>query len=159
MKQQSLEMAKQWADNPYFDLADRQEILDLIAKNDADELTERFYQDLEFGTGGLRSIIGMGRNRINKYNVRKAAQAMANCILKEKPTGASVCISYDCRNFSPEFAKDICSVFAGNSIKAYLFQELTPTPILSYAIRKKQSHAGVMVTASHNPKKYNGFKA
>lgn len=159
MKDQILELAKDWANNAYFDAADRKEIQDLINANEHEELQERFYQDLEFGTGGLRSIIGMGRNRMNKYNVRKAAQAMSECILKEKPIGACVCISYDCRNFSLEFAKEVASVFAGNSIKAYIFRELTPTPILSYAIRYYKAHAGVMITASHNPKKYNGFKA
>lgn len=161
MKEKALELANAWANNPYFDEEDRNEIKDLLASmpESENEITERFHKDLEFGTGGLRSILGMGSNRMNKYNVRKATQAMAN-IVKETFSGElCAAVSYDCRKFSDEFAKEVCSVFAANGIKAYLFTELTPTPMLSYAVRHYDCKAGVMVTASHNPKQYNGFKA
>ena len=151
------ELAKIWAQNPYFDEKDRNELTSIL--DNTKEVTERFYKDLEFGTGGLRSIIGMGSNRINKYNVRKATQAMANQVLKTFGTGKSVAISYDCRNFSDEFSKEAACVFAANGMKVYLFSELTATPLLSFALRKLDCVAGVMITASHNPKEYNGFKA
>lgn len=159
MKEKSYELAKRWANNTYFDEADRQEIADLIEKKDDKEIIERFHKDLEFGTGGLRSIIGMGNNRMNKYNVRKAVQAMANVVLALKPSDPKAAVSYDCRRFSDEFAKEVASVFAANGIKTYIFKELTPTPLLSYAVRYYNCNCGVMITASHNPKAYNGFKA
>ena len=161
MKEKALELAKAWAKNPYFDEKDRLEISALLENEDDNsvELTERFHKDLEFGTGGLRSILGMGSNRMNKYNVRKATQAMANVIKQTFKGELSAAVSYDCRKFSDEFAKEVCSVFAANGIKSYLFSELTPTPMLSYAVRYYGCKAGVMITASHNPKQYNGFKA
>jgi phosphoglucomutase len=159
MKEKSYELAKRWANNTYFDEADRKEIADLIEKKDDKEIIERFHKDLEFGTGGLRSIIGMGNNRMNKYNVRKAVQAMANVVLALKPSDPKAAVSYDCRRFSDEFAKEVASVFAANGIKTYIFKELTPTPLLSYAVRYYNCNCGVMITASHNPKAYNGFKA
>ena len=161
MKARAFELAKSWTSNEYFDEQDRkyiQSLLDNPEKNEQ-EIIESFYQDLEFGTGGMRSIIGLGTNRMNKYNVRRATQAMANTVLAENPTSPCVTISYDCRKYSQEFAKEVCSVFAANGIKAYLFKELTPTPMLSYALRYYKAHAGVMITASHNPKQYNGYKA
>lgn len=159
MKEKSYELAKQWAKSSYFDEADRKEIQELIdAKND-NEIIERFHKDLEFGTGGLRSIIGMGNNRINKYNVRKATQAMATTVLAQNPTEPKAAVSYDCRRFSKEFAQEVASVFAANGIKTFIFKKLTPTPLLSYAVRYYDCKCGVMITASHNPKAYNGFKA
>lgn len=159
MKENSYELAKQWAHNSYFDEIDRQEIKQLISDENDNEIIDRFHKDLEFGTGGLRSIIGMGSNRINKYNVRKATQAMAQTVLALNPKSPKAAISYDCRNFSKEFAMEVAGVFAANGIKAYIFPELTPTPLLSYAVRYYECKCGVMITASHNPKAYNGFKA
>lgn len=159
MKEKSYELAKSWAKNNYFEEADRKEIIDLIETQNDSEIIERFHKDLEFGTGGLRAIIGMGNNRINKYNVRKAVQAMADVVLAQNPKEPKAAVSYDCRNFSFEFAKEVASVFAANGIKAYIFKELTPTPLLSYAVRYHNCACGVMITASHNPKAYNGFKA
>ncbi|MCO4753230.1 MAG: phospho-sugar mutase [Bacteriovoracaceae bacterium] len=161
MKEKSIELAKAWANNTYFDENDRLEIstlLENLTENET-EITERFHKDLEFGTGGLRSILGMGSNRMNKYNVRKATQAMANVVKESFSGNLAAAVSYDCRQFSDEFAKEVCMVFAANGIKAYIFTELTPTPMLSYAVRYYNCKAGVMVTASHNPKQYNGFKA
>lgn len=161
MKDSAFALAKSWANNTYFDEQDRlhiQKLLDDPEKNET-EIIESFYQDLEFGTGGLRSIIGLGSARMNKYNVRRATQAMANIVLQENKNSPCVTVSYDCRKYSSEFAKEVCSVFAANGIKAYLFKELTPTPMLSYALRYYKAHAGVMITASHNPKQYNGYKA
>ena len=161
MKEKAIELAKSWSTNSYFDEPDRNEILSLLkdTENNESELIDRFYKDLEFGTGGLRSIIGMGSNRINKYNVRKAVQAMANVVLALNPIEPKAAVSYDCRNFSIEFAKEVASVFAANGIKTFIFSELTPTPMLSYAVRYYNCKCGVMITASHNPKAYNGFKA
>ena len=160
MKENPIEIAKAWINNLYFDEADRKELEELITKEDIEEINERFSSDLEFGTGGMRSILGMGRNRINKYNIRKATQAMANAARKnQKSDSLKAALSFDCRSFSFEFAKEAASVFAANGIKTYLFKELTPTPILSYAIRYFTTDVGVMITASHNPKQYNGYKA
>ena len=159
MSQAQIYMAKQWATNTYFDQNDRDEITQLIESGNEAEIKERFYQNLEFGTGGLRSIIGMGPNRMNKYNVRKATQALASTALSANPENKVAAVSYDCRRFSDEFAKEVCSVFAANGIKAFMFPELTPTPMLSYAVRHYGACCGVMVTASHNPKDYNGYKA
>lgn len=159
MKENPIDIANTWANNKYFDQADRREIQKIIEKNDSDELTDIFGKDLEFGTGGMRSILGMGRNRMNKYNVRKATQAMANAALVNKKNNYSAAVSYDCRTFSFEFAKEVASVFAANGIKTHIFKELTPTPLLSYAIRYLDADLGVMITASHNPKQYNGYKA
>lgn len=163
MKERSIALAKAWAENLYFEDKDRQEIRTLLddEAGNSVELIERFHKDLEFGTGGLRSILGMGSNRMNKYNVRKATQAMAT-VVKSTFTDSdqlSAAVSFDCRQFSDEFAKEVCMVFAANGIKAYLFSELTPTPMLSYAVRYYGCKTGVMITASHNPKQYNGFKA
>lgn len=156
-----LDTAKLWSANAYFSEGDRKEILDLLASLPANEteITERFYRDLEFGTGGLRAPMGMGRNRMNKYNVRRATQAMSNMILKNFKAPYSAVVSYDSRNRSKEFAKEVAGVFAANGIKAHIFKELTPTPMLSYGVRYFKSQAGIMITASHNPPIYNGFKA
>ncbi len=160
MDQKIIQIAKEWAENPYFLGSDRKEIADLLSdssKNE-NELNERFHRDLEFGTGGLRAPMGMGRNRMNKYNVRRATQALANNVIKHFGTGSAV-VSYDSRNHSKEFAMEVAGVFAANGIKAYLFNSLTPTPMLSFAVRYYNAKCGVMITASHNPPIYNGFKA
>ncbi len=159
MKEKAYKLAKEWANNPYFDQADRDSIQELIDTDQENEIIESFYQDLEFGTGGLRSIIGIGSNRMNKYNVRKATQAMCNIVLKQKKPTLKAAISHDNRRFSKEFAREVASVFAANGIKAFIYPELTPTPMLSYAVRHYNADCGVMLTASHNPKQYNGFKA
>ncbi len=161
MKENAFELARLWSQNSYFDQSDRNEITKLLddPEKNEEEIIDRFYKDLEFGTGGLRSIIGMGSNRINKYNVRKAVQAMADVVLAQNPDDPKAAISYDCRNFSFEFAKEVASVFVANGIKAFIFSDLTPTPMLSYAVRYYDCQCGVMITASHNPKAYNGFKA
>lgn len=160
MDQKIIQNATLWGNNTYFSEADRAEILALLAdlpKNEV-ELTERFYRDLEFGTGGLRAPMGMGQNRMNRYNVRRATQALANNIIKHFGGGSAV-ISYDSRNCSKEFALEAAGVFAANGIKAYVFRALTPTPMLSYGVRYYKAQAGIMITASHNPPIYNGFKA
>jgi phosphoglucomutase len=161
MKEKAIDLANNWAENPYFDAVDREEIKGLLSNLtlNEDEIIDRFYKDLEFGTGGMRSVIGVGSNRINKYNIRRATQALANAVLKKVPSGAKACVSHDNRRFSIEFAREIASVFAANGIKTYIFDALTPTPILSYAVRYFKADCGVMLTASHNPKQYNGFKA
>jgi phosphoglucomutase len=160
MDQKIIETATLWGNNTYFHEIDRKEILSLladVAKNEI-ELTERFYRDLEFGTGGLRAPMGMGQNRMNRYNVRRATQAMANSVHRHFGSGSAV-ISYDSRNYSKEFAMEAASVFAANGIKAHVFQSLTPTPMLSFAVRYFKASCGIMITASHNPPIYNGFKA
>ncbi|MFP5386597.1 MAG: phospho-sugar mutase [Bacteriovoracia bacterium] len=160
MDQKIIENATLWGNNTYFSEADRKEILNLLAdlpKNEV-ELTERFYRDLEFGTGGLRAPMGMGQNRMNRYNVRRATQALANDVKKHFGGGSAV-ISYDSRHFSKEFAMEAAGVFAANGMKAYVFRQLTPTPMLSFGVRYYKANAGIMITASHNPPIYNGFKA
>jgi phosphoglucomutase len=160
MDQKIIEKAKDWGSNPYFSENDRMEIQALLKDEAANEieLTERFYRDLEFGTGGLRAPMGMGQNRMNKYNVRRATQALSQMIIKNFGGGSAV-ISYDSRNNSKEFALEAAGVFAGNGIKAYVFHALTPTPMLSYGVRYYKAQAGIMITASHNPPIYNGYKA
>lgn len=157
-----LDKAQAWANNPYFDEQSRHEIQELINKGDEKELTERFYKDLEFGTGGMRSILGQGLNRINKYTIRKASQALANEVLRAgKEAGKTefkIALSYDSRRMSFEFAQEAASVFAGNGIHAYIYKRLNPVALLSFSVRHHNACAGVMVTASHNPPEYNGFK-
>lgn len=154
----SMQSYKFWLENEYFD-KDTNEELKAI-ENDPKEIEERFYRDLEFGTGGLRGIIGAGTNRINIYTVRKASQGLANYIAKqgEAAKKRGIAIAYDPRFKSPEFSLEAAKVFAGNGIKAYLFDELRPTPELSFAVRYFGAIAGIVVTASHNPKEYNGYK-
>jgi phosphoglucomutase len=160
MDQKIIEKATLWGNNSYFSERDRSEILHLLADlpRTEVELTERFYRDLEFGTGGLRAPMGMGQNRMNKYNVRRASQALANNVLKHFGGGSAV-LSYDSRNCSKEFAMEAAGVFAANGIKAFIFCSLTPTPMLSFGVRYFKASCGVMITASHNPPIYNGFKA
>lgn len=154
------ENIEEWSRNPYFDEVDRNIIIAMKnSPSKEQDIIERFYKDIEFGTGGLRSFYGLGTNRINKYTIRKATQAMSECINKHFTGPKKVCISYDSRHFSPEFARETASVFAANGIQAFLFNQLSPVPLLSYAIRHMKANAGVMITASHNPKEYNGYKA
>lgn len=148
---------KEWCEDTYFDQATRDELIALQG-NDA-EIEDRFYKELEFGTGGLRGIIGAGTNRMNIYTVRKATQGLANYILKEGGQEKGVAIAYDSRRMSPEFADEAALCMAANGIKAYVFESLRPTPELSFAVRTLGCIAGIVVTASHNPPEYNGYKA
>ena len=152
-----LEKAKQWTSDA-FDAETREEVQNLIDTNET-ELTESFYKDLEFGTGGLRGLMGVGTNRINIYTVGMATQGLANYLKNSFEGEISVAIAHDSRNNSPLFARKTAEVFAANGIKAYLFSELRPTPQLSFAIRHYGCKSGVVITASHNPKEYNGYKA
>ncbi|MBC7427288.1 MAG: phospho-sugar mutase [Bacteriovorax sp.] len=154
----TMEKAKSWAQNSYFSPESRAEIQSLIDNNDTKEIEERFYKDLEFGTGGMRSIRGQGINRINIYTIRKATQALCAEVLAQKTANPSICISYDSRIMSIELAKVAAEVMAGNKIKAYIYKQLNPVALLSFAVRSHKSMAGVMVTASHNPPEYNGYK-
>lgn len=145
-----------WLTNPYFDEETRRE-LQAIENND-NEVKERFYQELEFGTAGLRGIIGAGTNRMNIYTVRKATQGLANYIIKQGCAERGVAIAYDSRRMSPEFAQEAALCLAANGIKAFVFESLRPTPELSFAVRKLGCIAGINITASHNPPEYNGYK-
>ncbi len=145
-----------WLSNPYFDENTKDELRS-IAEDD-NEIKERFYKDLEFGTAGLRGIIGAGTNRMNIYTVRKATQGLANYIMKNGGQAKGVAIAYDSRRMSPEFADEAALCLAANGIKAYVFESLRPTPELSYAVRTLGCIAGINITASHNPPEYNGYK-
>lgn len=145
-----------WLSNPYFDEATKDELKGIA--NDENEIKERFYADLEFGTAGLRGIIGAGTNRMNVYTVRKATQGLANYIASVGGKEKGVAIAYDSRRMSPEFADEAALCLAANGIKAYVFESLRPTPELSYAVRKLSCIAGINITASHNPPEYNGYK-
>lgn len=148
----------QWINDPAIAPADRDEIRRLLDAGADGELTDRFYRDLEFGTGGMRGVIGAGRNRMNLYTVGAAAQGLANYLRKNAGAGEGVAIAFDCRRMSPEFSQCVAEVLAGNEIKAYLFESLRPTPELSFAVRHLKCAAGVVITASHNPPEYNGLK-
>ena len=150
------EVYEQWLSNPYFDEATKEELKN-IAEDD-NEIKERFYMDLEFGTAGLRGIIGAGTNRMNIYVVRRATQGLANYIAKVDKKSQGVAIAYDSRHMSPEFAQEAALCLAANGIKAYIFESLRPTPELSFAVRHLGCVAGINVTASHNPPEYNGYK-
>ena len=145
-----------WLNDDYFDEDTKKELLAI--RNDEKEIEDRFYKNLDFGTGGLRGVIGAGTNRMNKYTVRKASQGLANYILKNNGADMGVAIAYDSRLYSPEFADEAALCLAANGIKAYVFDALRPTPMLSYAVRKLGCKAGIVVTASHNPPEYNGYK-
>ena len=151
------QVAQSWLEGNY-DEETKKQVKDLM-ENDPAGLEDAFYRNLEFGTGGLRGVMGVGTNRMNKYTVGMATQGLANYIRKHC-TGddIKVCVSYDCRNHSREFAKITADVFSANGLHVYLFENLRPTPELSYSIRKMGAQSGVMVTASHNPKEYNGYK-
>ena len=150
------ESYNEWLANAYFDEKTKEELKGIAG--DEKEIEERFYKELEFGTGGLRGIIGAGTNRMNIYTVRKASQGLANYIIKNNGQDKGVAIAYDCRFMSPEFADVTALCLAANGIKAYVFDALRPTPELSYALRELKCIAGVVVTASHNPPEYNGYK-
>ncbi|MBO4680064.1 MAG: phospho-sugar mutase [Lachnospiraceae bacterium] len=145
-----------WLSDPYFDEATKAELKAIAT--DENEINERFYKNLEFGTGGLRGIIGAGTNRMNVYTVRKATQGLANYIVKQNAKEKGVAIAYDSRRMSPEFADEAALCLAANGIKAYVFESLRPTPELSFAVRELGCTAGIVVTASHNPPEYNGYK-
>ena len=145
-----------WLEDPYFDEATKEELRKIA--DDPAQIEDRFYKELEFGTGGLRGVIGAGTNRMNIYTVRKATQGLANYILKQGGQEKGVAIAYDSRYFSPEFADEAARCMAANGIKAYVFDELRPTPELSFALRTLGCISGIVVTASHNPPEYNGYK-
>lgn len=151
-----LEKYNEWCTNPIFDEETKKELQQI--KENEKEIEERFYKELEFGTGGLRGIIGAGTNRMNKYTVTKATQGLANYIIKNNISNKQVAISYDSRNMSKEFSMETALCLNANGIKTYVFKELRPVPELSYAVRKLNCTAGIMITASHNPPKYNGYK-
>ena len=152
--------AKQWL-SPAFDEETRKAVEQMLANEDKTDLIDAFYQNLEFGTGGLRGIMGVGTNRMNKYIVGMATQGFANYLLKAFPgkNDLAVVVGHDCRNNGRMFAETVADIFSANGIKAYLFESLRPTPEISFAIRELGCQAGVNVTASHNPREYNGYKA
>ncbi len=150
------QMYEAWLANDYFDEETKAE-LKAIAGNEK-EIEDRFYCELEFGTGGMRGLLGAGTNRMNIYTVRKATQGLANYILKVGGAQRGVAIAYDSRHMSPEFADEAALCLAANGIKAYVFESLRPTPELSYAVRTLNCIAGINITASHNPPEYNGYK-
>ncbi len=151
-----MEQYRYWCEDAYFDDATKAELLAI--REDEDAIKERFYKDLEFGTGGLRGIIGAGTNRMNIYTVRRATQGLANYIIKQNAKDKGVAIAYDSRNMSPQFADEAALCLNANGIKAYVFESLRPTPELSFAVRELGCTAGIVVTASHNPPEYNGYK-
>ena len=151
-----MKIYQEWLSNPYFDEATKAELKAI--EGDENEIKERFYMDLEFGTAGLRGIIGAGINRMNIYVVRRATQGLANYIIKQGAADKGVAIAYDSRNMSPEFAMEAAMTLAANGIKAYKFESLRPTPELSFAVRELGCVAGINITASHNPPEYNGYK-
>jgi len=159
MKEEIILKAKKWT-SKNFDQATREEIKKLLDAGDIKELENRFYTNLDFGTGGMRGIMGAGTNRMNKYTVGVATQGLASYLLKNHPDASKmgVAIAYDSRNNSPLFARETAMVLAANGIKVYIFPKLRPTPLLSFAVRYLGCVAGVVITASHNPKEYNGYK-
>ncbi len=152
--------AQTWLNEGY-DQETRQAVETLLNQEDSSDLIEAFYKDLEFGTGGLRGIMGVGSNRVNRYTIGAATQGLANYLKREFANlpQIAVVVGYDCRNNSAQFARITAEVFSANGIKVYLFEELRPTPEISFAIRELSCQSGVMITASHNPKEYNGYKA
>lgn len=151
------ERINSWLNGAY-DEETKKEIRDLIDSKNEKELTDAFYRDLEFGTGGLRGIMGVGSNRMNKYTVGKATQGLANYILKQNGESFKVAIGYDSRNNSDIFSKTAAEILSSNGIKVYLYDDIHPISLLSYAVRSLGCIAGIVVTASHNPKEYNGYK-
>lgn len=146
-----MDMYKRWLK---FDEDTREELLNL----DENEIRDRFYRDLEFGTGGLRGFIAAGTNRMNVYTVRRATQGLANYLLKSNKGDLRVALGYDCREKSDSFSREAALVLNANGIKTYIYDELKPTPMLSFALRRLEADAGIVITASHNPKEYNGYK-
>lgn len=151
-----LEEYKRWCESSEFDEETKKELLEI--EDDIKEIEDRFYKELEFGTAGLRGVIGAGTNRMNKYTVGKATQGLANYIVEQGTQDKGVAISYDSRKMSKEFSKQTALILNANGIKTYLFEELRPVPELSFAVRELKCTAGIMITASHNPPKYNGYK-
>jgi len=156
---QSQQRAQVWLNSPIIDSDSKKSIQQLLDNSDPKLLIDSFYKELEFGTGGLRGLMGVGSNCMNKYTVGAATQGLANYLKKTITGDVKVAIAYDNRNNSPNFAQITADVFSANGITVYLFPELRPTPLLSFAIRYLKCHSGVVVTASHNPKEYNGYKA
>lgn len=157
MREKSLKIAKDWLTSPY-DKLTQEKVKSLIEKG-GEDLIDSFYKELNFGTGGIRGIMGVGPNRINKYTIGMATQGLANTLISmHEGQNISVAIAYDCRNNSNKFALNVAEVLTANGIKAYLFNSLRPTPELSFAVRELGCKGGVVITASHNPKQYNGFK-
>ncbi len=158
MDKETMQRYETWKNDVYFDEDTRKELAAI--EGDEKEIEDRFYQELTFGTGGLRGVLGAGTNRMNVYMIRKATQGLADNIHSHGPEAAEkgVVIAHDCRHFSREFTLEAASVLNGNGIKAYIFDDLRPTPELSFALRKVGAIAGIVVTASHNPPEYNGFK-
>ena len=153
-----LETYELWKTNPYFDEADRKELESLTNEK---EIEDRFYKDLEFGTAGLRGVLGVGSNRMNKYNIRRATTGFALYLLEkygEEAKKKGIAIAYDCRNFSKEFAKETALTMCKHGIPAYLYEMISATPLLSWSVRAFGCVGGVVVTASHNPAEYNGYK-
>ncbi|MFV0340788.1 MAG: hypothetical protein ACK5MA_09240 [Parachlamydiaceae bacterium] len=148
--------AKEWLGEGY-DHQTREEVLDLLA-NHPEEAVDAFYRNLSFGTGGMRGIMGVGTNRMNKYTIQKASQGLANYIKKTNTAHPSVLIGYDSRKHSREFAEEAAKVLAANDIEVFLFNDLRPTPLVSFGCRFEKCLAAIMITASHNPKQYNGYK-
>ena len=147
---------QEWLEGDAFDEATKEELRGI--KEDPKEIEDRFYTELEFGTAGLRGIIGAGTNRMNIYNVRKATQGLANFLNRQSLIDPKVAIAYDSRNYSDVCAKEAALVLAANGVNAYLFEALRPVPELSFAVRHLKCDAGIVVTASHNPPEYNGYK-
>ena len=154
--QEYLKRYEEWLNNPAIHEEDKQELRAI--QNNEKEIEDRFYKDLEFGTAGLRGVIGMGTNRMNKYTVTKATQGLANYIIKKQGQNRGVAIAYDSRRMSPEFSELTALCFNANGIKTYRFDSLRPTPELSFAVRELGCIAGIVITASHNPPEYNGYK-
>ena len=151
-----LDTAKTWLSD-FFDPDTKKEVQHLI-ENDTEELKDRFYKQMEFGTGGMRGVMGVGTNRINKYTLGKSTQGLSNYLKKSYPNeDLKVVIAYDCRHNSDTLARTVAEVFSANGIKVYLFAELRTTPELSFAVRHLTCHAGIVLTASHNPPEYNGY--
>ncbi|MBR4482384.1 MAG: phospho-sugar mutase, partial [Paludibacteraceae bacterium] len=152
--------AQVWLNGDY-DAETKKKVQEMLDAEDSTELIECFYKDLEFGTGGLRGIMGVGTNRMNIYTVGAATQGLANYLRKNygKNAEIKVVVGHDCRNNSRLFAETTANIFSANGIKVYLFEDLRPTPEISFAIRELGCQSGVVVTASHNPKEYNGYKA
>jgi len=150
------EQYKFWCEDDYFDQATKKELISI--KDDENEIQDRFYKNLAFGTGGLRGVIGAGTNRMNIYTVRKATQGLANYIIKQNAKEKGVAIAYDSRRMSPQFADEAALCLCANGIRAFVFESLRPTPELSFAVRELGCTAGIVITASHNPPEYNGYK-
>ena len=166
MEQKILDLAHRWATSPHVDQAGREEVQKLLklqlnapSESSAAKLRESFYCDLAFGTGGIRAIIGQGTNRINRTTIRRTTQAFANALIDAFGMDIAICVGFDCRHHSALFAQEAARVMASNRIRVHLFEHMTPTPLLSYAVRYHRAQGGIMITASHNPRNYNGYKA